>query len=103
MSPVVTNHFSPVMRQPSPSRTAFVWSTEGSEPAPSSVIAYACRRRPAISGRTYSSTCSGVAYLSTLDGRHGTSQSAFVARPSCSWASIWSNDEYSWPPHAAAC
>jgi hypothetical protein len=39
-SPLVTNHFSPSITQPAPSRRAVVRMPDGSEPANSSVTAY---------------------------------------------------------------
>ena len=54
----------------------------GSEPACSSVIAYASRRSPRIAGRRYRSFCVlGRDGASGIDGRHGMSHSAPVALP----------------------
>ena len=56
------NHLWPLITQSSPSFTAFVWMSVGSEPATSgSVIAKQERARPSASGRRYRSFCSGVA------------------------------------------
>ena len=77
-------------RSPSRRRRAARWSRTivTSEPAPSSVIAYASRRSPRIAGRRYRSFCASVPRCSGIDGRHGMSQSAPVARPHCSSTSI---------------
>jgi hypothetical protein len=39
--PALVNHFSPVMTHSSPSRTAWVWNSVGSEPPCGSVMEYA--------------------------------------------------------------
>ena len=49
-SPTVTNHFSPEIRYPSPSRAATVSMSDGSEPAFSSVTAKQSRRSPLMAG-----------------------------------------------------
>ena len=61
------NHLWPLITQSSPSFTAFVWISVGSEPATSgSVIAKHERARPSASGRRYRSFCSGVAQCSSV-------------------------------------
>jgi hypothetical protein len=87
-SPLVTCHFSPSRTHASPSRRAVVATIVTSEPAPSSVIAYASRRSPRHAGRRNRSFCSSVPAASGIDGRQGISQSAFVTRPHCSSISM---------------
>ena len=59
----VMNHLRPFSRYSSPSRTAVVFSIDGSAPAPGagSVIAKIERVAPAQSGRSQRSCCAGVA------------------------------------------
>ena len=49
-SPEVTNHFSPLIRHPSPVETAVLAIPPGSEPASASVTAYASPPSPRSAG-----------------------------------------------------
>ena len=49
-SPVVTNHFSPLIRQPPAILAAVARISDGSDPANSSVTAYEIRIRPPMLG-----------------------------------------------------
>src|SRR5205809_386965 len=61
------NHLCPLTTQSSPSCTAVVWISVGSEPATSgSVIAKHERCTPSHNGRRYFSFCSGVAQCSSV-------------------------------------
>jgi hypothetical protein len=61
------NHLWPFATQSSPSRTAFVWMSVGSDPATSgSVIAKQLITWPSQSGRRYFSCCAGVAQWSSV-------------------------------------
>src|SRR6476469_3760494 len=90
MSPSVTNHLTPDSLYTSQSRIASARMPRGSEPAPSSVIAYACRWSPRTSGSRYRSICWDVPCASTLDGLHTSTHRQFVSRPSCSCTTICS-------------
>ena len=61
------NHLWPLITQSSPSFTARVWISVGSEPETSgSVMAKHERERPSASGRRYFSFCAGVAACSSV-------------------------------------
>ena len=81
-SPTVTNHFSPLSRKPSPSGSATVSISDGSEPAFSSVTAKQSRRSPRIAGIRKRSRWPAVQWRSALAGRHTASHSALVSWPS---------------------
>src|SRR5215207_7384275 len=100
-SPTVTNHFSPSIRKPPPTRSAVVAISEGSEPAPSSVTAKQSRRSPRIAGSRYCSRWAGVQARSALAGRQTVSHSALVSCPSSSCTSTWSRTLRPWPLHSA--
>ncbi len=92
----------PSSTQASPSRRAVVRTIDGSDPACSSVIAYASRRSPRHAGRRYRSFCSSVAFASGIAGRHGMSQSAPVALPHCSSTTICCRTSNPRPPSRSA-
>ena len=58
----------PLIRQPSPSRVAFVRIPRRSEPAPGSVIAMQSRRSPRTQGRRYLSFCASVPASRMFEG-----------------------------------
>ena len=65
-SPLVTNHFSPRIRQPPSDGVALVAIADGSEPASASVTAYASWASPRSIGRSQRSICASVPTDQTL-------------------------------------
>ena len=104
-SPLVTNHFSPRIRQPppSPSGAAVVSIADGSEPASASVTAYASCASPRSIGRSQRSICSSVPTDQTLYAFGTCQESALVERPSCSSTSAHARCDQPWPPCSVAC
>ena len=71
---------------------------EGSEPAPSSVTAYASCSSPRSAGRSQRSICASEPEASTLYALGTCHESAFVERPNCSSTRNHSTCDHPWPP-----
>ncbi len=104
----VMNHLRPVMRQPPAMRSARVYMSDGSEPAPpsGSVIANDERTSPATIGASQRSFCAGVAIFEStvMFPSSGAAQLKLtgpkIERPISSYSTAISATEQPSPPSA---